>query len=131
VDKDLLEEFRNSMITANGPLSALDAAEILHIMKGVQLGTQGKFNTLMGGQSTIVKIRQANGQEIDSLLSRRSTPQEAYNRLAMAEIRQQDLNTYIDRFYNVLFTDEWKSFASFAQSKKDIEILESSFFDLT
>lgn len=125
VDPKLLNLFQNTLLNSNNePISAIDAAEILHILKSVdQNDGLCKLNTQMGGQRGIYNIRQSNGVILKSMLDKNSSPLEAYQLLSMSDVRQENITKYIEIFEDVVFTDRWDSFLSFAKNiKPDLQI---------
>jgi len=116
IPEKLFSSFKEAMI---GKLTDLDIAEILYILKSYDLNLKYEsLNEQMGGQNSIIEIKQSNGIVIPSLLSRQSTPEEAYHRFAVADIRQENINKFLDKFYNAIFSNNWDDFWTFIQQQK-------------
>ena len=105
IPQPLFDHFKAAII--GDTLNDYDIAEILYILKSQEVDKNlSALNQDMGGQHEIKEIVQSNGVRIPSLLGKHSSPEEAYNRFAMADVRQANINEFLNRFYNVIFTDE-------------------------
>ena len=134
IPANLFNLFRAAMLTHDGSqLPDLDIAEILYILKATQ--TQSGYaalNAQMGGQNSIAQIRQSNGVIIPSLLSRSASPQDAYNRFAVADVRQANINAYMDKFYEAIFSNHWADYMSYInQQEREIPINNPDLFALS
>lgn len=134
IPSNLFNLFKAAMLTNNGSqLPDLDIAEILYILKAIQSQSgYASLNAQMGGQNSIAQIRQSNGTIIPSLLSRSSSPEEAYNRFAVADVRQANINAFINKFYEAIFSDHWNDYLSYInQQKREIPINNPALFALS